>query len=53
MHMIFDSNKRLMGCGDTKPNATQLGKGDYVIRLVLRHDSSALLEKLKVHHPVS
>ena len=48
MYMIFDANKRLLATGDTKPGATQLGKGEYVIRLVLRHDSPAILEKMKV-----
>ena len=48
MYMIFDANKRLLATGDTKPATTQLGKGDYVICLVLRHDSPAILEKMKV-----
>ena len=48
MYMIFDAHKHLLATGDTKPGATQLSKGDYVIRLVLRHDSPAILEKMKV-----
>lgn len=34
--------------GDIYPEAVQLKKGDYVIRLWLRTDDAALLEKLKV-----
>ena len=45
MYMLHDANKRLLGCGDTKPSAVQLAKGDYVLRVVLRHDSHSLLDK--------
>jgi tripeptidyl-peptidase-2 len=34
--------------GDIYPEAVQLKKGDYTLRLWLRHDDAALLEKLKV-----
>ena len=33
---------------DIYPKEVQLKKGDYVIRLVLRHDDAQLLDKLKV-----
>jgi hypothetical protein len=33
--------------GDAYPESVQLPKGDYTIRLALRHDSLELLEKLK------
>eukprot|EP00899_Mesostigma_viride_P019360 jgi/Mesvir1/27425/Mv25036-RA.1 len=45
LYMIFDSNKKLMGCGDTYPDGIQLAKGDYTILLNLRHDQVAQLEK--------
>ena len=33
--------------GDIYPEAVQLKKGDYTIRVILRHDDAALLERLK------
>ena len=34
--------------GDIYPEAVQLKKGEYVVRVALRHDDAGLLEKLKV-----
>jgi len=47
MYMIFDENKQLLGCGDIYPEATKLPKGDFTIRLLLRHDQADLLVKMK------
>lgn len=45
--MLFDANQRLLLTSDTYPHEVQLGKGDYTLRLLLRHDDVQLLEKLK------
>eukprot|EP01117_Protostelium_nocturnum_P004535 TRINITY_DN1637_c0_g1_i1.p1 TRINITY_DN1637_c0_g1~~TRINITY_DN1637_c0_g1_i1.p1 ORF type:complete len:1249 (-),score=365.62 TRINITY_DN1637_c0_g1_i1:533-4279(-) len=47
--MIFDSNKALIGCGDSfsERYSFPLSKGDYIIRVQLRHESKAKLEKHK------
>eukprot|EP01026_Neomeris_dumetosa_P037699 TRINITY_DN3055_c0_g1_i4.p1 TRINITY_DN3055_c0_g1~~TRINITY_DN3055_c0_g1_i4.p1 ORF type:complete len:326 (-),score=86.37 TRINITY_DN3055_c0_g1_i4:25-1002(-) len=45
--MIFDSNKCLVGVGDIYPNSHQLTKGDYTLKLMLRHENVDLLEKFK------
>lgn len=34
--------------GDIYPEGVQLKKGDYTLRVLLRHDDAQLLEKLKV-----
>ena len=39
--------------GDIYPDGVQLKKGDYTIRLLLRHDSAPLLEQLKVRSPAT
>ncbi|GAX82749.1 hypothetical protein CEUSTIGMA_g10175.t1 [Chlamydomonas eustigma] len=46
MTMIYDSHKRLIQVGDVYPEYTQLKKGDYTVRLMLRHDSQDMLDKL-------
>ena len=47
MYMLFDANKKLLATGDIYPSATQLTKGEYTVRLLLRHDSAALLDKFR------
>lgn len=47
MSMLFDTNKRLLKVNDIYPEAVQLSKGDYIIRLYLRHDDSTLLAKMR------
>eukprot|EP00966_Prymnesium_polylepis_P216747 5017569-Prymnesium_polylepis.1 len=47
---VFDSNKRLVTYGDYYPSAKKLAPGDYELRLQVRHDQVALLEKLR-HMP--
>ena len=46
--MCFDANKVLVACGDaySGKNFTKLSKGDYVIRLQVRHERKELLEKI-------
>ena len=47
MYMLFDSNRKLLGTGDIYPAAVQLSKGEYTLRLMLRHDSPQLLDKFR------
>lgn len=46
--MIFDANKTMVGCGDaySATNFIKLDKGDYVIRLQVRHEKRESLEKV-------
>lgn len=46
--MCFDANKKTVACGDAYSGSTfiKLSKGDYVIRLQVRHEKKDLLEKL-------
>ena len=47
MTMLHDINKQLLKVSDIYPEYTDLKKGEYVIRLQLRHDDAALLDKMK------
>ncbi|XP_068626596.1 tripeptidyl-peptidase 2 [Battus philenor] len=49
MWMLYNSCKQLMAVGDAYPSkySVKLEKGDYVLRLNVRHDNRALLEKLQ------
>ena len=47
MYMLFDANKKLLATGDIYPAAVQLAKGEYTLRLLLRHDSAPLLDKFR------
>lgn len=46
--MIFDANKMMVGCGDaySATNFIKLEKGDYVVRLQVRHEKKEFLEKV-------
>ncbi|TQD86599.1 hypothetical protein C1H46_027865 [Malus baccata] len=46
-YMISDANKRIYAMGDIYPSKSRLPKGDYNLRLYLRHDNVQYLEKLK------
>ena len=50
--MIFDSNKQFLSSGDAYPNnyTAKLDKGDYVLRLHVRHEKKDMLDKLQVFH---
>ncbi|CAG7821754.1 unnamed protein product [Allacma fusca] len=45
--MLFDSNKRYVASGDAYPSKwpTKLDKGDYILRLSIRHEKREALEK--------
>ncbi|KAM7345588.1 tripeptidyl-peptidase II [Cochliomyia hominivorax] len=46
--MIFDANKHMVACGDANSHSfyTKLDKGEYTIRLQIRHEKRDLLEKI-------
>ncbi|XP_050154207.1 tripeptidyl-peptidase 2-like [Malus sylvestris] len=46
-YMISDANKRIHAMGDIYPSKSKLPKGEYNLRLYLRHDNVQYLEKLK------
>lgn len=46
-YMISDSNKRIHSLGDVYPKPTKLPKGEYNLRLYLRHDNVQYLEKMR------
>lgn len=47
MCMIFDANKQRVHVGDIYPSSVKLPKGQYTIRVLLRHDRGDLLAKFK------
>ncbi|CAG4953707.1 unnamed protein product [Colias eurytheme] len=49
MWMLYNSCKQLMAVGDAYPSkySVKLEKGEYTVRLSVRHDSKALLERLQ------
>lgn len=46
--MCFDANKKLVACGDAYSGNTfiKLAKGDYTVRVQVRHEKKELLEKV-------
>ncbi|XP_011256902.1 tripeptidyl-peptidase 2 isoform X2 [Camponotus floridanus] len=49
MWMIYDSNKQLINCGDAYPSKytiQKLEKGDYTLKMHIRHEKKDLLERL-------
>ena len=48
MWMVFDSNKMMMASGDafSGSNFFKLEKGDYVVRMQVRHEKKDILEKV-------
>lgn len=46
--MVFDANKMLTCCGDAYSTGSyhKMEKGDYVVRLQIRHEKKELLEKV-------
>lgn len=45
--LIYDQNKRYIAGSDAWPTPLKLKKGEYTLRLQVRHDDAGLLEKLK------
>ncbi|KAG9416306.1 tripeptidyl-peptidase II Tpp2 [Aphanomyces cochlioides] len=45
--LIFDTNKKYIGCSDAYPRSTSLKKGKYVLRAQVRHEDPSILEGLK------
>ncbi|XP_031502252.1 tripeptidyl-peptidase 2 isoform X2 [Nymphaea colorata] len=46
-YMVSDSNKRIYGTGDVYPKPLKLPKGDYTLRMSIRHENIHYLEKMK------
>ncbi|XP_012257165.2 tripeptidyl-peptidase 2 [Athalia rosae] len=47
--MIYDANKQLLSCGDAYPSKytiQKMEKGDYTLKMHVRHEKKDLLEKL-------
>lgn len=53
--MIFDSNKAMIACGDANSHTfyTKLEKGEYTIRLQIRHEKREALEKINESNMVA
>ena len=47
LYYIVDKNKRVVGQGDIYPEDHKLPKGDFTVRVLLRHDSPETLRKLE------
>ena len=47
LFMIFDAAKRLVGSGDAWPKEVSVKKGRYTIRIQVRHDDVAMLERVR------
>ena len=47
MMLIFDADKKYLGCADAWPSEIKAPKGTVTIRLQVRHDDPVMLEKLK------
>lgn len=45
--MIYDENKLLLCTSDVYPSSVHLKKGDYTIRVMIRHEKPEFLDKLK------
>jgi len=45
--LIFDGEKRYLGCADSWPDGVKAPKGDVVVRLQVRYDNPEMLEKLR------
>ena len=47
LYLLFDSNKRLIGSSDAWPKPIDVKRGKYTVRVQIRHEETALLERLK------
>jgi len=45
--MVFDQNKRYYGTGDVFPEKLKLPRGQYTLKVQVRHDAIEMLEKLQ------
>ncbi|RHY32019.1 hypothetical protein DYB32_002947 [Aphanomyces invadans] len=45
--LIFDTNKKYLGCSDAYPRSTSLKKGKFILRAQVRHEDPSVLENLK------
>jgi len=47
MCMLFDSNKKLLNTSDAWPRSVEIPKGTITARVMVRHERTAVLERLK------